>query len=65
MAALGDEERVWALLDTSEPDKWVSATLLARRDDSAVELLTDAGERAILPPAQVADCNREEQDNVS
>lgn len=60
-----NDERIWALLDTSAPDEWVSATLLSRGGDDTVELLTDSGQRTVLPATQIAPRNSEEQDCVA
>ena len=59
-----NDERVWAQISTSQPDDWLPATLLSRTADS-VELLTDAGERAVVPATQVQPRNGEEQDLVA
>ena len=58
-----NEELLWAQLSTDQPDDWLPATLLSREAET-VELLTDAGQRAVLPAAQVLPRNSAEQDLV-
>ena len=59
------DERVWALLDPSRPDEWHPATLLSRAAGDDVEVLTDDGQRAVVPVGRAVPRNSEEQDRVA
>ena len=67
-----EDDKVWARLDATSQDDWQPATVLsrdvgARQPDAAesnVEIVTDGGERAVLPAGRVTPRNAEDQDRV-
>ena len=67
-----EDDKVWARLDAASQDDWQPATVLsrdvgARQPDAAesnVEIVTDGGERAVLPAGRVTPRNAEDQDRV-